>query len=130
MNIVDSSCWIEYFNETKLDAAIVTAIEDTRNLLVPTITLYEVFKRLLIDKDELVAKSAADRMQEAQIIDLNADLALYAVELSRAHKLPMADSIIYATTMRHCGELWTQDDHFNGLPSVHYYEKPIQVLGS
>ncbi|SMF96394.1 Predicted nucleic acid-binding protein, contains PIN domain [Methylomagnum ishizawai] len=124
MNVVDSSGWLEYFAEGPNVEFFAPAIEDTRNLIVPSISLYEVFKRVLIQTDEARALRAVALMQEAQVIDLNSSLAVYAAQLSYRYKTPMADSIILATAWTHQAILWTQDNDFEGLPKVNYIRKP------
>ncbi|BBL74495.1 type II toxin-antitoxin system VapC family toxin [Methylomagnum ishizawai] len=124
MNVVDSSGWLEYFAEGPNVEFFAPAIEDTRNLIVPSISLYEVFKRVLIQADETQALRAVALMQEAQVIDLNTSLAVYAAQLSYQYKTPMADSIILATAWTYQAVLWTQDNDFEGLPKVNYIHKP------
>lgn len=99
------------------------AIEDTSSLLVPSITLYEIFKKLLTETDEDSALLAVAHMKQGKIIELDADLSIYSAKIGMDYKLPMADSIIYATTRKMNCLLWTQDKHFKGLDSVRYLEK-------
>jgi predicted nucleic acid-binding protein len=123
MNIVDSSCWLEYFANGKnagIFEPIITSVED---LLVPTITLYEVFKKVLQQRDETQALKAIAIMQQGAVIDLTNSIAINAVKLSMEYKLPMADSIIL-TTARECNAtLWTQDEHFESINGVKYFKK-------
>jgi predicted nucleic acid-binding protein len=121
---MDSSWWIEYFLNT-IDNAMALVIEDFSKLYVPTIVIYEVFKKLLADSTEETAKAAVMQMSKGIVVDLDDRLALYAVRISREHKLPMADSIIYATTLQHNATLWTQDKHFEGLSHVRYSPKSV-----
>jgi predicted nucleic acid-binding protein len=120
MNVVDSSCWLEYFAGSAAGGWVSTAIEDVKSLIVPSITLYEVFKKLMIEADEDKALMAVAQMKQGRVIELGADLAIYAAFIGKEYKLPMADSVIYATAIRHSCELWTQDKHFKGLKSVKY----------
>ena len=123
MNIVDSSLWLEYFADSEAGNAISEIIENNKDLLVPTVALYEVFKKLLTERNEDDALLAIAQMKQGNVIDLNDGLSLYAAKLSIEHKLPMADSIIYAATLYNNCILWTQDKHFNGLDAVNYFEK-------
>lgn len=123
MNVVDSSGWLEYFIGGENDAFFAPIIEDMANVIVPTISIYEVFKRTLLEKNRDDALEAIAMMYEAQVIDLDRTVALLAAELSVELKLPMADSIILATAHAHSATLWTQDEHFKGLPDVQYIEK-------
>jgi len=123
MNIIDSSLWLEYFSGTLKNNHIIDIIEDSTNQYVPSICVYEVYKRMLIDKDEIVALSSTSFMQEAVVISITPKIAVLAAKLSKEHKLPMADSIIYATAKIYDAEIYTQDKHFENLEMVHYFEK-------
>lgn len=123
MHIVDSSGWLEYFLDTPNANIFATYIEDTDNLLVPTIILYEVFKKILIEKGENVALQNATDMKQGNLIDLTQDIAFLAAVLGKEHKLPMADSIILATAQKHNAVVYTQDTDFKGIKGVHYFSK-------
>jgi len=122
-NLIDSSGWIEYFAGGENANQFTPPIQDLENLIVPTICLYEVFKRLLIDLDEESALQAVGVMSLGTLIDLNRSLALEAARLSFDLKLAMADSVILATARTHEAMLWTQDQHFKDLDGVHYIAK-------
>ena len=98
-------------------------IENPGNLIVPMITLYEVYKKLLAEKDEEYALSVISYMQTGTVIELNAALSLFAAQISRKHKLPMADSIIYATALRYSAEIYSCDKHFKDFPDVRFFPK-------
>jgi len=119
-NVVDSSGWLEYFADSDRADFFATAIEDTANLLVPVISIYEVFKKVLRERGEDEALQVAATMQTGRVIDLDSALALEAAR----QPLPLADSIIYATALIHGATLWTQDEHFEGMPQVRYFSKP------
>jgi predicted nucleic acid-binding protein len=123
-NVVDSSGWIEYFADGSNADFFEAAIEDAERLVVPSISVYEVFKRLLAEVDgEEKGLRVAAMMQRGRVVDLGAELALEAAKVSREGKIPMADSIILATA-RGCGAtLWTQDSDFEGIEGVRYIEK-------
>jgi len=123
MNVIDSSLWLEYFADTEAGNAVSEIIENTDDLIVPTITLYEVFKKLLYERNEDDALFAIAHMRQGKIIELTDELSLFAAKIGKDHKLPMADSIIYATNVNFNCILWTQDKHFMGLESVNYLEK-------
>jgi predicted nucleic acid-binding protein len=123
MNVVDSSGWLEYFINGSNADFFAPVIENTREVLVPTISLFEVFKRVLLERNRDDALEAIAQMQEGRVIDLDDNLALLAAELSYELKLPLADSIILATARAHNATLWTQDEHFKGLEGVKYIEK-------
>lgn len=118
-NVVDSSGWLEYFIDAGRAQLYAPAIEDTSNLIVPVIVIYEVFKKVLRERGEHEALQIVSAMQAATVVDLEPSLAIDAAR----YQLPLADSIIYATVVRHKAVLWTQDDHFDKLPGVRYFPK-------
>ena len=123
MNIVDSSGWLEYFAEGGNAEFFAPAIEDTKNLLVPVICMYEVFKKLLQQSGLNEAQIHVSDMKQGKIIEIDESLAFSAAKLSAELKLPMADSLILATARTNNAILWTQDEHFKNLDSVKYIEK-------
>ena len=118
-NIVDSSGWLEYLADSKSAAFFAPVIEDTEHLLVPVITVYEVFKKVLRERGENEALQVVSVMQSGLVIEVDSALALDAAR----YALPLADSLIYATALRHGATLWTQDEHFKDLPGVRYLAK-------
>ena len=123
MNIVDSSGWLEYFAEGGNADFFAPAIEDTKNLLVPVICIYKVFKKLLQQSGDNEAQIHVSDMKQGKIIEIDESLALSAAKLSADLKLPMADSLILATARANNAILWTQDEHFKDLDGVRYIEK-------
>ena len=123
MNVVDSSGWLEYFAESKNAAFFAPAIEDSAQLLVPVICIYEVFKQVLQQRGLSAAHTSIADMHTGQVIELDVSLAVSAARLSAEMKLPMADSLILATARAQAAILWTQDEHFNGLEGVKYIPK-------
>jgi predicted nucleic acid-binding protein len=123
MNIVDSSGWLEYFAEGENAGFFAPAIEDTGNLIVPVISIYEVFKRLLQSRGIDVAEIRIADLFKGEQVDLTAPLALSAAQISVEYKLPMADSLILATTRLYDATLWTQDEHFRDIPGVKFIAK-------
>jgi predicted nucleic acid-binding protein len=122
-NVVDSSAWLEFFADGPNATAFAGAIQDTTRLVVPSICLLEVFKSLLRQRGENDALQGVAAMQQGTVVDLDAPLALAAASLGVEHKLPLADSVIYATAERMSGVVWTQDEHFEGLPAARYFAK-------
>ena len=120
MNIVDSSGWLEYFSDGLNAGFFAPPILKPAELLVPTISLHEVFKRVLQQRDESQALRALAVMQQGQVVELTAPIALGAAKLSAELRLPMADSIMLATARMHKATLWTQDSHFEGIEGVKY----------
>jgi len=124
MNVVDSSAWLSYFAGDKNSESFAVPIEALEELLVPSITITEVFKTIMRQRGAEPAIEAIAHMEQGKVIPLDSQLAVDAACLGLAHKLPLADSIIYATALR-CGAVfWTQDADFEGLPGVRYFPKP------
>jgi len=123
MNVVDSSGWLEYLANSSNAPFFAPAIQDEQRLLVPTICLYEVFKRLYQQLGKVAALEGVSRLYRGEIMELDDEIALLAAQLSLAHHLPLADSIILASARSQDATLWTQDEHFKDLPGVQYIEK-------
>lgn len=123
MNVMDSSGWLEYFADDANAEFFAPAIENVEELLVPTISLYEVFKRVLQQRGEDYALESAAIMMQGQVIDLDPAIAISAAKISDDLKIPMADSIMLATARNHDAVLWTQDVDFAALPDVNYVAK-------
>ena len=123
MNVVDSSGWLEYFGDGKNAGFFAAAIVDAKRLIVPSICVFEVFKRLLQQKGEDCALEAVTAMQQGTLVPLDSTLATYAAKISCVFKLPMADSIVWATAKNFDAMLWTQDVDFKNIPGVKYIAK-------
>ena len=120
MNVVDSSAWLEYFANGPNAAFFAAPIEQADDLVVPSLTIYEVFKRVLQQRDEGDALRAVAVMQQGAVVDLGVRLALAAARLSLDTRLPMADSVVLATARQHDATVWTQDADFEQLSGVRY----------
>ena len=134
MNVVDTSGWIEFLFEGSHADVFAPLIEDVDKLLVPVICLYEVFKKVNAVADEQKALQAIGQMKQGKVIDLTEPLSLRAALISLKHHLPMADSFILSTAWSEQATLWTQDEHFSGLPGVEYIKarhttKALSVRG-
>jgi predicted nucleic acid-binding protein len=123
VNVVDSSAWLEYFANGPNAGYFAPPIEAVGELLIPTICLLEVFKRILQQRGESAALQAVAPMQQGQVVDLDATLFLTAAHLGVQAKLPLADSVVLATARHHDATLWTQDADFARLPGVRYRAK-------
>jgi len=123
MNLVDSSGWLEYFGDAPNADFFAPAIEDVSSLLVPTICILEVFRRVLQQRDEKAALQVAAVMQQGNVVDMDSAVALYAARIGVDLKLPLADSVILATARMHNATIWTQDDDFKELEGVRYVSK-------
>ena len=118
--VVDSSCWLEVFDGGSRAALFEPAIAQPEELVVPVITLYEVYKYLARVKGADSATRAVLFLQRGRVVDIDTAIAVAAA----GNGLPMADSLIYATAEAVGATLWTQDAHFQGLGGVHYFAKP------
>lgn len=123
MNVVDSSGWLEYFSGGTNAGFFAPAIQETDDLVVPTVCMYEVFRRLLAQRGEAGALQAVGIMSLGTIADLTREIAVDAAAISFEHGIAMADSIILATTRANDATLWTQDADFEGMDGVRYIGK-------
>jgi len=123
MNVVDSSGWLEYLADGPNADFFAPAIENTPDLVVPSLSLYEVFKRVLQQRGEGDALQAVAVMSQGRVVDLDMDLALSAARVSVEYRLPMADSVMLATAYLCGATLWTQDADFEGVEGVRYITK-------
>ena len=123
MNVVDSSGWLEYFSAGENASRFAAPLRCLDSLIVPTVSIYEVFKVLLREAGEEAALQAGSAMQRGHLIDLTPQRAMSAATYSLKHSLPMADSIILAAAREHEATLWTQDADFKGLDQVKYFPK-------
>jgi len=123
VNLVDSSGWLEYLADGPNADFFANSIVATADLLVPTLSLYEVFKRVLQQRGEDDALQAVALMHQGMIVELSVSLALSAARISLNDKIPMADSIMLATARAHGATLWSQDSDFENIPGVRYIAK-------
>jgi toxin FitB len=123
MNLVDSCGWLEYFADGPNANFFAPPIEDVEHLIVPSICILEVFKRVLQQRTEIEAIQAISLMQQAKIIDLDVVLAINAAQIGFDLKLPLADSVILATAHAHNALLWTQDADLKDIEGVKFIPK-------
>lgn len=123
MNLVDSSGWLAYFAGDTNAGQFAPVVQAVDQLVVPTVCLYEVFKRILTQRGEEAALQAAGVMSLGIIADLTQEIAINAAQLATERKLAMADSIILATARAYKAVLWTQDADFVGVEGVRYIAK-------
>jgi len=121
MNIVDSSGWLEYFSGGPNVQHYKQPLQNPTDLIVPSITIYEVFKVVLREAGENNAFQAIAAMQKGTVVELSTSIAMHAAKLSLNHHLPMADSIILATAKKYDCMIWTQDSDFENLPNVNFF---------
>jgi toxin FitB len=123
MNLVDSSGWLEYLADGKNAKFFAPVIENTEELVVSVINIYEIYKKVLLGKDENTAIQVVGLMQQAKVIDVTPSIAIQAAKFSYEFKIPMADSIIYTTAKMNDSIVWTQDVDFKNLDGVRYNKK-------
>lgn len=123
MNIVDSSGWLEYFSDGLNANHFIPPLQDTSSLVVPVIIIYEVFKVVLRERGLHEALQVSASMQEGTVVDVTPQLAISAAKISLENKLPMADSIIFATARAFDAKLWTMDADFKTFPEVNCIPK-------
>jgi predicted nucleic acid-binding protein len=123
MNVVDSSGWLEYFADGPGARHFELPLAAPERLIVPTISIFEVFRRVLQQRDETAALQAVALMRQGRAVDLDESLALDGARLAVVSRLPMADSLILATARRFGATLWTQDADLEGLEGVRYFPK-------
>jgi len=123
LNLVDSSGWLEYFADGKNAEHFAPVINDTERLIVSTINLYEVYKKVISERDEDDAIQAIAMMAQAKVFEITASIAMQAAKTSYLLKLPMADCLIYITARQQNAIVWTQDADFKDLEGVQYFKK-------
>jgi predicted nucleic acid-binding protein len=123
MNIVDSSGWLAFFADEPNAKHFLPPLKDTASLVVPTVTIYEVFKVVLRESGEDEALQAVVAMRKGSVVDLTSSLAISASKISLENGIPMADSIILATGKEYDATIWTQDSDFQNLNKVKYFPK-------
>ncbi len=123
MNVVDSSAWLSYFAGDANAKIFSTPIENIEELIVPSITITEVFKFVLRQRGEDMALEVIAHMEQGKVIPLDSSLAIDSAKYGIDYKLPLADSIIYATGQKFKAVIWTQDIDFKSLEGVEYYQK-------
>jgi predicted nucleic acid-binding protein len=120
VNVVDSSGWIEYLADAPGADFFASALENTEELVVPTICLLEVARHVHRESGEDMALQALALMQQARVVDLLPEVIQMAARVGKDHRLPLADSVVYATGRLYDATVWTQDSHFEGLDGVQY----------
>lgn len=123
MNLVDSSGWLAYLSDGKNADSYSIPLNDIKNVIVPTICIYEVFKVVLREKGENQALQSVALMKQGNVVDLSFEISIQSAKFSLDNKIPMADSIIYTTGQINNAIIWTQDDDFKNLPCVKYFPK-------
>lgn len=122
-DILDSSAWIECLEDGPNTIHFDPILLKLPDLIVPTIIITEVRKVILRKRDHAKADEVTQSMRSGVTVPIDEEIAVSAADLHILHKLPLADSLIYAITLARNATLWTQDDDFEGLPNVRYFPK-------
>ena len=123
MKVIDSSLWIEFFIGTEFGKSVVQLLDNEEDILVPTIVITEVYKKFLNSSTHEISTAIFKKLTTFQTASFDLKLSALAATLGKQYKLPIADSIIYSTTIHHEATLYTLDKHFQGLSNVKYFEK-------
>jgi predicted nucleic acid-binding protein len=123
MNVVGSSSWLEYFADAPNADFFAEAIENVEELIVPVISIYEMFKRVYQQRGEGGVLQAVALMEQGNGVELDSPLALSAAKVSLDLKMPMADSMILATARHYGATLWTQDADFKEVDGIRYIHR-------
>ncbi len=122
-NLVDSSGWLEFFTDGPLALKYLRYLERPQEAVVPSLVIYEVYKKIKKERSEEEALIAVAHMGKAKIVVLDDALAMSAADISLKYNLPMADAIIYATALQEDARLITSDSHFSHLDNVIFLKK-------
>lgn len=122
MKVVDSCGWLEAFAGSPLGRVYLEALRDVPEVLVPSLCVHEVCRVIARQRGEDEALTHVARMLACTVVPLDSVLAVEAARAGVMHRLPLADSITYATARHHHAELWTHDAHFRGLPGVRFVD--------
>jgi predicted nucleic acid-binding protein len=122
-HVLDSSAWIECLDDGPNTRHFAPILKKLPDIIVPSIVITEVRKVILAQRSANDAQTVTDAMIAAIVVDIDPMIATQAADLFIKYKLPIADSLIYAVTLRHNATLWTQDAHFQGLPHVKFFAK-------
>ena len=122
-DILDSSAWLECLEDGPNTIHFGPILLKLPDLIVPSIVLTEVRKVTLKQRTVAKADEVTQSMRSGIVIPIDEAIAIAAADLFIKHKLPLADSLIYAVTLAHNATLWTQDADFEGLPHVRYFPK-------
>ena len=112
--LVDSSGWIEYLQDTSRAALFADAIEDHNTLLVPTMALFEVHKVLSRRLPAELVERCRHVMRLGRVLDFTDARAIAAAQIAASHQLAMADAAMYSMA---------QDADYEGLLGGKYFAK-------
>lgn len=118
MILVDSSAWVEFLGQGRAATQVAREIEKADEILVPTVVIFEVYRKLLRSTTESSALLAVATLSQHRVIDLTREIALSAADISVQHRLAMADSVVLASARASDAVLVTLDNDFAALAEV------------
>ncbi len=123
MRVVDTSAWIEWLLKSPTGTVIAAELPANADWLAPTIVQLELAKWVRRERGEEKADQVIAFSVTCVVVPLDTNIAVAAAKISAEHKLPLADSVVYATALAHGADLLTCDAHFKDLPNVILIEK-------
>lgn len=120
VNVVDASGWLEYFTDGPDAAFFAQTLQEVEELVVPTITILDVFRHVYRHGDEGDALQAAAAMQQGKVVDLDTTAVLSAGRLSVRHDLSPSAGVVLAAARQHEGRVWTLEDELRSVEGVQY----------
>ncbi|MDH3735376.1 MAG: type II toxin-antitoxin system VapC family toxin [Gemmatimonadota bacterium] len=122
MNVVDASGWLEYFSDGPDAAFVAQVLQETDSLIVPTVTILEVFGSVCRSHGEGAALQAAAAMQQGTVVNLDTAGALDAGRLSVMYGVSTSAGAVLAAAERHGATVWTLDESVRQVPGVRFRE--------
>ena len=124
MHCVDSSGWIEFFLGSAAGRTFKSIIEQTDQLIVPSLSFFEVHRFLSRTVDVAQRDTCLDIMRRGRVVELTVQRAIAASDTAQKHRLAMADAVMYSIAREFNATFWTQDVDYKDLPGVSYHAKP------
>jgi len=124
--VVDTCGWIEWLTDGTLANKFAPFLKNSKQLVVPTLIQYELFKWVCRERDESAAYEVIALTQQSEIVVIDTSLALFGAEVSREYRLAMADALVYATALLNNAKVITSDNHFSSLAHVEYFAKLVK----
>jgi predicted nucleic acid-binding protein len=122
--LLDSWCWVEFFNGTIIGKKVAEYIDSDKPVFISVINLAEVYKQGLMKKSKSQAdEMVAFMMNRCFIIPVEPEMALNAAKLNAETRIGLGDSLIYTSAKAHNLTLVTGDQHFKNMKGVVYLGK-------
>ena len=120
MNVVDATGWLEYFSDGPDAAFVAQVLQEADELVVPTITILDVFERVCSEHGEGAALQAAAAMQQGTVVTLDTPMAMAAGRLAVAQGVSTGAGAVLAAAERHQARVWTLDEEVRHVPGIQY----------